>query len=111
MADDTKVPLFVLIAMLAEQDGVCLPHVKGCWERKIGPEWWIAINGHDEAQRCSRGVNVSFGHCYVEYNGFPAGLMTPYGGVIAAGRIANEESFAEALQKELRKDGDGNSGL
>jgi len=105
-------PLFVLLMYIAEADGV-IPlseHYEGCWERQLG-EWWFAVNGHDGPRKCSHGVEVQPYHCYVEYNGFPAGLMTPFGGVIAAGRIANEDAFAEALHAELRKHGNGASGL
>ena len=37
---------------------------------------------------------------YVEYNGFPAGLLTPMGdGCIAAGEAANEDTFIAALRR------------
>jgi len=99
-------PLFVLIGQLAEKDGVMpLPeHRKhGCWERKVGNEWWIAVNPHEDIKRCSRGANVDSGYCYVEYMGFPAGLFTPWGGSIAAGTVANEETFAKALEEEIAR--------
>jgi|SRR5262245_9751187 len=99
-------PLFVLIGELAEKDGVMPLHEHRqhtCWERKVGNEWWIAVNPHEGTKRCSRGANVDFGHCYVEFMGFPAGLFTPWGGTIAAGTVANEESFAAALEAELAK--------
>jgi hypothetical protein len=34
----------------------------------------------------------------VLWGGFPAGLIGPYGGVIAAGSAANEETFCEWLK-------------
>jgi len=99
-------PLFVLIGQLAEKDGVMplpehRPHT--CWERRVGDEWWIAVNPHTEEKRCSRGANVPFGNAYVEFCGFPAGLFTPFGGTMAAGKVANEVTFTEALKAELAK--------
>src|SRR5262245_53364305 len=94
-----KAPLFLLLAELAKKDGASpISKQKGCWERQIGADWWVAVNGHEAAHKCSRGARVEFGHCYVEHLGFPAGLFTPYGGVMAAGNVVNEEAFAQALE-------------
>lgn len=97
-----KEPLFILIARLAEKDGAApINNLPGCWERQIGDHWWVAINAHGEPKKCSKGADVEPFHCYVQFNGWPAGVFTPYGGVIAAGAAANEESFAAAIEAEL----------
>ena len=70
----------------------------GCWEHQVDKQWFIAVNAHDVPVKCSKGTSVGPFHCYVEYNGFPAGLINPGGGVIAAGSCANEDSFIAALK-------------
>jgi hypothetical protein len=69
----------------------------GCWEHQVDKQWWVAFNGHPEAKKTSNGQEVDPFHCYVEYNGWPAGVFTPYGGVIAAGEGANENTFIAAM--------------
>src|SRR5262245_56692440 len=98
-------PLFIYLAKLAEKDGVTplADKVKGCWERKIGEHWWIAVNGTEKQQKCSKGIQVPGFNCYVEFNGWPAGFFDPYGGVLASGEAANEETFVQAIEEELRK--------
>ena len=99
-----KKPLFVLVAELAKKDGVArIDKLDGCWERQIGEQWWIAINGHTELVDCSRGAKVPPFNCYVEFNGWPAGIFSPYEGMIAAGEAANEETFAAAIEAEITR--------
>ena len=74
-----------------------------CWEHQVDEHWHIAINGHHTDQQTSRGNNVPPFHCYIEFNGFPAGLITPYDGIIAAGSVANEDAFIAALQRATEK--------
>lgn len=103
-------PLFVTLGRLAEKDGALpLNKLPGCWERQIGKEWWVAINAHDHPQKVSShsGASASEGfvvepfHAYVEFNGWPAGVFTPYGGAFAAGDAANEEAFVAAIEAEI----------
>lgn len=75
----------------------------GCWEYRIDDKWEIAVNGHKEAKRCSHGVDVEPYHCYVQYNGWPAGIFNPRGGTIAAGECANENAFIAAMEACLSK--------
>jgi hypothetical protein len=70
----------------------------GLWEAQIDEHWWIAVNPHLKPLDSSHGPKVEFGHCYVEFNGWPAGFITPYGGVIADGAVANEAAFIAALK-------------
>ncbi len=77
----------------------------GCWQRDVDGHWWIAINGHDEPTRCTRSdVPIEPFHCYVEFNGWPAGLLSPADGILAAGAIANEDAFIEALQANTKSE-------
>lgn len=98
-------PLFFLLAKLATKDDAApLNKHPGCWERAIGDLWWIAVNGHLDTIKCSHGAKVPPFNCYVEFNGWPAGLFDPMGGIIAAGDAANEETFAAAVEAEIGKD-------
>lgn len=105
-----KKPLFVIIGELATKDGaIPLNKHDGVWTRQIGEHWWIAVNGHDETLPASSPDGASSGvpfdvepfHCYVEYNGWPAGVFTPMGGTFAAGEAGNEETFVAALEAEI----------
>lgn len=76
-----------------------------CWECQIDRLWRIAINGHNAPKRCSFAeVPIEPYHCYIEFNGWPAGIMTPFGGTIAAGSVANEETFMQALRERIAKE-------
>jgi len=91
--------VFNAIVDLALTLGVrSIKDLPACWEHQVDDEWFIAINGHDTEQRTTNGNRVLPFHCYIEYNGWPAGLITPYDGVIAAGSRANEDSFLAALE-------------
>jgi hypothetical protein len=70
----------------------------GCWEHAVDERWWVAVNAHKEPVACSHGPEVPPFTCYVEFNGFPAGLINAYGGTIAAGSVANEDAFITALK-------------
>ena len=99
-----KEPLFILVAKVAQKDDAAPLHKHaGCWERQIGDHWWIAVNGHTEPKKCSKGADVPPFNCYVEFNGLPAGQFDPFGGIIAAGDVDNEEAFAAALEAEIAR--------
>jgi len=75
-----------------------------CWELRIDSQWEIAFNGHEESRRSSYGVVVQPFHCYVQFNGWPAGVFGPLGGVIAAGECANEDTFLEAVRLRMQRE-------
>jgi hypothetical protein len=73
-----------------------------CWEHKIDERWAVAVNGHNEPKHCSfSAVPVDPFNCYVQFNGWPAGILNPYGGIIAAGELANEATFIEAMRDRI----------
>lgn len=76
--------------------------VEECWEQQVDENWWIAVNGHKEVVECSRGIRVQPFTCYVEFNGWPAGIIHAYGGVLAAGDAANEDTFVAALREKTK---------
>lgn len=85
---------------LTEKEGVKnIREAEGCYEKEIDEQWWIAINPHDEKLKCSHGPVVEPFTMYVEFNGWPAGIVTMNGGMFAAGSAANEDAFIDALKR------------
>ena len=91
---------------LSEIAGLCLisgasPLTKyeNCWEERLDEKWEIAMNGHKTPKRCSHGIEVPPFSVYVQYNGWPAGILDPTGGIIASGESANEQNFIAAIRK------------
>lgn len=72
-----------------------------CWELKLDEHWEIAFNGHSGPRRCSHGRDVAPFTCYVQFNGWPAGVFDVTGGAIAAGEGANEFTFLAALRARI----------
>ncbi len=99
MTDKPVSLLFILLADYGNKNGAApLSQFEACWEKQIDEQWWIAMNGHQEPKACSHGNMVESFSCYVEFNGFPAGMIYPFGGILAAGSAANEDIFIEALK-------------
>lgn len=95
---------FILIVQLATTLGArAIAELDGCWEHVVDDNWHIAINGHREPAKCSTGEDVPPFACYVQWNGWPAGLITPAGGTIAAGEAANEDTLIDALKAAIAK--------
>jgi len=99
MAEPRIITAFDEIAQLAIRLGVVPLNARpGCWEFQVDEHWWIAVNGHRESLKCSKGVAVEPFNAYVEFNGWPAGSFNPAGGIMAAGEAANEDAFIAALR-------------
>ncbi len=75
----------------------------GCAEFAIDDQWWCALNGHRERTKCTRGAEVPSFHAYVEFNGWPAGVISPRGGEFVAGAAANEDAFIAALESAIKQ--------
>jgi hypothetical protein len=78
-----------------------LADIPECWEVEIDDRWFIAANGHTEKIRCSKGVTVDPFYFYVEFNGWPAGMVSPAGGEFAAGAEANTDTFIKAINEKI----------
>jgi len=76
------------------------------WIRQIDKLWWMAINGSLNGVQVD-GVVLEPFHAYVKFNGWPAGVFSPAGGIIAAGKAANADTFCEALVKATGRMLDG----
>lgn len=90
--------IFILAAELAIKDNV-VP-IEEMYERKVDDNWTIVINSSKE--RKYKGLNIPPFCMYVEFNGLPAGLLDPWGGVIAAGKAVNEDALIRALKAALK---------
>ena len=77
------------------------------WELRLDKHWEFAVNGHATKQKVTLGSGVQHEvepyHAYVEFNGWPAGVFSPYGGSFAAGELANEKAFCAALQRYVKE--------
>lgn len=98
---DTDLPIPEILVAFADW---CIAHGVtainkhvGCYEAQIDPQWWCAANGHTTPTQCSKGIKVPPFGVYFEFNGFPAGVVTPSGGWCAAGEAANEAALIAAL--------------
>lgn len=94
--------LFVLIAALAQQDGISpLNKLGGLWRREIDEHWTLWVNGMPSPMSTENGVTVEPYCAFIEFNGWPAGSFDSFGGVMAAGEIANETALCGAIRKIL----------
>jgi hypothetical protein len=75
------------------------------WVEKIDEQWTIAINGQETKQRIeptgAMAADVPPYYAAVWYNGWLAGLLTPFDGILAAGEAANEDTLIEAMRRRL----------
>jgi hypothetical protein len=102
-ASSSFTEIMTTIAELARTLGVHhINQLVGCWEMDVNEDWWFALNGHDDVVVCSHGVKVQPYTAYVEWQGWPAGMVDPYGGMLAAaGESANEDTFLAALRQRI----------
>lgn len=87
------------VMQVAERLGVKdINQLEKCWELQVNEHWWFAVNGHRATVECSKGINVDPFRLYVEFNGWPAGILTVHGGEFVEGSMGNPEAFMEALR-------------
>ncbi len=103
MGDRLLSEVMLLIADLAEAD--CVESIGGqVWERQVG-NWGIWVNGTGSEAKV-KGVDLPAFHAYIEWNGWPAGVIDSFGGTIAAGEAANEDALIAALKDEIEAAGE-----
>ena len=93
-----QVPVaFNLIADLAIKRNLHpLNKHQDCCEIVVDENWTLALNGHREPRKY-KDVTVPPFECYVEWCGWPAGVLDlAGGGWIAAGSAANEDALIAA---------------
>ena len=84
-----------------------LPDLKamgGAWTCEIGNGWIARLNG-TTVDREIDGFKVPPFSALVECDGWPAGLIDPGGGTIAAGARINEAALVTALETAIREAG------
>jgi hypothetical protein len=91
------------VAELAMADGAApINRLPGCWARRVDDHWEIVVNGHDRPVEHG-GVEVPPYTCVVKFDGWPAGVVDPAGGIVAAGEAANEEALIAALKRAVEE--------
>lgn len=98
--------VFAKIAELADALHVTgINKLPGAWIVELDPRWTIAVNGHDEDVQAKPHQHAEQTippfHAGVWYNGWPAGLLNPFDGLVAAGSAANEEALLAVLDQAI----------
>ena len=98
-----KIPeaLSLTVDLALARGAKSIKDLPGCHEMAVDDHWWIAFNGHADPTACSKGAEVPPYSLYIEWNGWPAGILNAGGGTIAAGTLANEDTYIEAVRKAL----------
>jgi len=101
--------VFAKIAELAAAMNVTgINKLPGAWIVELDHHWTIAVNGHDEDvqtkphQHAEQSIPAF--HAGIWYNGWPAGLLNPFDGLIAAGDAANEDALINAIQLKIDRE-------
>lgn len=106
MNDQPLSSVFWLITELATQLGVSkINQLEGCWVCQVDEQWLLAVNAHPTETKYNE-ANVLPFCAWIEYNGWPAGMINPFEGVIAAGEGANEDTLITALLNRIEKETD-----
>jgi hypothetical protein len=88
-----------LMRIAKATDAAPLNKHEGCWEFGDPDRgWYVAVNAHEAPVKCYAGAEVPPFHAYVMWFGFPAGLITPAEGTIAAGAAANMDTLLAWLE-------------
>lgn len=91
----------LLIDYALSQGAKQVNKIPGLWDNKIDEHWRIQFNPHHDVLG-----NVPPFSWYVEYNGFPAGILDIRGdGIICCGEFANENGLMEAIERKMQKKG------
>lgn len=84
-----------------------LKNYEGPWICKVDDRWTFAINGLDKPVAVDLGEG-SMGieklerfHMAIWFNGWLAGIIHPFGGIICAGEAGNEDELIKALEARI----------
>jgi len=80
------------------------------WTLHVDDHWSLYLNAASEPwtpcdPQSGDGPALKCGECYVVFNGWPAGILHPMGGCLAAGEAANEKTLCAALLAHAKKAG------
>ncbi len=77
------------------------------WKRVLDAHWTFWVNGNPETGKGGTDDlhDIPPYDCYVEFNGWPAGLFSIVTGegCLAAGSLANYDSFCQGLKKAIEE--------
>lgn len=104
----TDLPKFSMVYALTLELATTLgakniKELPGCWEYQIDDAWRVSINGHGEGRTDSLNHTVPPYCCCFTFNEWPAGIVSPSDGVIAAGSLANEDTLCAALEAAIAR--------
>lgn len=108
-APETLAEIWALVVDIADaHDATPMTKHPRPWYLRIDEQWEISINGGRQPAHCTQisgqpTAPIPATHMLVQFNGFPAGLLSPYDGVIAAGTTANDNTLIAALRAHLRR--------
>ena len=92
---------FAVLAELALARGMRdLNKHPGVVEIEIDARWKATLNPHKEPA-LHDGISLPAYTAVINYNGWPAGMICPFGGMIAAGECANETTFIAAMRRQI----------
>lgn len=102
-AAEALASLWIHLSRIATLCGAApLNRYPGLWKVTAGV-WHLWVNGHREPLRVpNQEIAVQPYQVYVEYNGWPAGVITPNGATIAAGELANVFTLRDSLVELCR---------
>lgn len=97
-----------LRALADAYDAAPMNKHEGCWSIALDQHWSLAVNAHPAAARWTNprsgdSHTVPAFSVYLDFNGWPAGLIDPHGAHIAAGRAANADTFLAAVDAAVRR--------
>lgn len=99
---DGTEPIFLTMGALCHARGLTpLNRHPGAIKVRVDEHWTFWVNGSAGQVTVAGGLGLPRFNAYVEYNGWPAGIIGPAGGVLAAGEAANEDTFRAAILKAL----------
>lgn len=102
MSEPQVKELFVAIMKYGVATGATrIDLLPGCWERQVSDECWISMNGHKEPIKNSKGHILHPFQIYIEWNGWPAGIVEPGGGTVMGhwGDKNGEDLLIEHFEK------------
>lgn len=73
----------------------------GCQQLDFGM-WALSLNPHLEPTKNADGVEVPMGSVFVQYNGWPAGIIGMDGGCLVG---VTEDQFIEAIEAQIETEG------
>jgi len=100
--------VFAAIADLAmAMDVQAINSLPGPWEVRIDDHWTVVVNGQSEPREVkpeeSMGATIRPFEAAVFFNGWLAGIMSPFDGAIADGEAANEDTLIKAIEAKIAR--------